>query len=232
MNISIFKYDPSVDAQPYYAKYDVPYKDKMTVLEAITYAHEHGEAVMFDYSCHGRYCGRCSVMLDGEPVLACSTPLTDADHTIEPLRGMRVIRDLIVDRSDFDDRLSKQYQRIRFQPVKEEEIDNFDPAAAAKIYNMVDCTRCGVCNAGCPVFNMSPDKYVGPATMLAIAYRHLDSYDQADRVLEAVNAGLYRCIMCGKCDEVCPRYEIEHVKAWQMLRDAAEERGLKPDYAT
>jgi fumarate reductase iron-sulfur subunit len=231
MKIRIFKYDPAVDAEPRFIEHEVPYKEKMTVLEAIAWVHENKEMVAYDYSCHGRMCGRCAMMLDGIPVLACCTPITNKDHTIEPLKGQTIVRDLIVDKSDFGDRLSKQYNRIRIEPVKLEEIDDFDKKAADTLYDIVNCTRCGCCDAACPVLKEKPDQFVGPATMLAIAFRHLDSYDQADRVLEAVSKGLYHCIQCGMCDTVCQRYEIEHLEAWNMLRKAAEERGLKPSYA-
>ncbi|NCB65197.1 MAG: 4Fe-4S dicluster domain-containing protein [Bacilli bacterium] len=232
MNITIQKYDPAVDAVPYNITYEVPFKDKMTLLEAITYVHENCEFVAFDYSCHGRMCGRCSVMCDGAPRLACSYPLTNEDHAIAPLKGQTVVRDLIVDKTDYHDRLSKQYLRIRTEPLTEEDYNNFDGDAAEIMYDNVNCTRCGICDAACPVFSATPDKYVGPSTMLAIYYRYLDSYDQADRVIEAVSKGLFNCIMCGKCDEVCQRYEIDHVGAWQVLRDEAERRGLKPKSAT
>jgi succinate dehydrogenase/fumarate reductase iron-sulfur protein len=231
MKIKINKYDPATDAEPYYIEHDVAFKEKMTLLEAIVTVHENFEAVAYDYSCHGRMCGRCAVMLDGVPSLACSTPLKDADHTIEPLKGMTVIRDLIVDKSDLDDRLSKQYLRVRTEPIKEEEINDFDGEKAKIIYNVANCTRCGICDASCPARAATPDQYVGPATMTAVAFRFYDSFDQADRVLEAVSKGMYHCIMCGKCDEVCPRPEIKHVEMWKALRAEAEKRSLKPSYA-
>ena len=121
---------------------------------------------------------------------------------------------------------------MRAEPIRAEEIPNVEVAQNSElIYDMSNCTRCGICQAACPVYAANPDSYAGPAAMLATAYRDIDPYDQGDRVLEAVSSGLYRCIMCGKCDEVCPRVEIGHVAAWQSLRDKAEERGLKPSYA-
>lgn len=231
MKIRIFKYDPAVDAEPYYIENEVPFKEKMTLLEAIVYTRENFEAVNYDYSCHGRMCGRCAVMLDGVPSLACSTPLKDAAHTIEPLKGKTVIRDLIVDKTDFDDRLSKQYNRIRTEPIKVEEINNFDGAAAKIIWDDVNCTRCSCCDAACPVYQTMPDQFVGPATMLAVYFRDKDTFDQADRVVEAVSKGLYHCTRCGICDQVCPRSEIKHVDHWNELRAEAEARGLKPSYA-
>ena len=231
MELSFYKYDPAVDAQPSYLTGTVAYTDKMTVLEAIIAFHETVGDVAFDYSCHGRMCGRCGVMVDGVPVLACCTPISDSDHTIEPLSGHTVIRDLVVDRSDMDAKLSETYRRVRIEPVTEAEAAACDGETAARMYEMVSCTRCGVCNAACPVFNESPDEYVGPAAMLAVAYREADPYDQGDRVLEAVSKGLYRCIQCGRCDEVCRRLEIDHLATWATLRAKAEERGLVPSYA-
>ena len=64
-------------------------------------------------------------------------------------------------------------------------------------------------------------------TMLATAYRYYDPYDQADRVVQAVQDGLYRWILCGQCTEVCDSPEIDHLTYWNDLRAAAEQRGLK-----
>jgi heterodisulfide reductase subunit C len=67
--------------------------------------------------------------------------------------------------------------------------------------------------------------------MIAIAYRFLDPLDQGDRVMEAVSNGMYRCIMCGKCDELCVQQDIDHLELWRTLRDAAAKRGIVPSYA-
>lgn len=231
MKISVLKFDPAVDAEPYYVEGEIEYTDKMTLLEAIISFHENCQEIAFDYSCHGRMCGRCSVMLDGSPKLACCTPISDSKHTIEPLGSFTVIRDLIVDKDDLSEILTEVYRRVRLEPITEAEVNDCDGATAANMYEMVACTRCGMCNAACPVYAKTPDKYVGPATMLAVAYRQMDPYDQSDRVFEAVSKGLYHCIQCGQCDETCQRYEIDHQGAWKRLRSAAEEKGLVPSYA-
>lgn len=230
MKITMFKYDPAVDAKPYYVTGEVEYTDKMTLLQCIVAFRENVQDVAFDYSCHGRMCGRCAVMLDGVPALSCSTPITDADHTIEPLKGQTIIRDLIVDKKDYHEKLSQQYQRIRIEPITAETVA-YPKEAGDKLYEMVMCMRCGMCDAACPMMAQKPGEFAGPATLFAIAHRHVDPYDQADRVTEAVAKGLYHCIQCGMCDNVCQRFELKHLDAWKMLREAAEERGLKPSYA-
>ena len=132
--------------------------------------------------------------------------------------------------------LSRQYNRLRIETIVKEDVDKFETPydiaeTAETIWKNTNCMRCGMCNAVCPIYQTMPDKYVGPAHMLAIHYRHLDPYDQGDRIIEAVSGGLYHCIQCGMCDNVCQRDEIDHQAAWKQLRAAAEARGLKPSYA-
>ena len=233
MKFKVQKFDPAVDAAPYYIEGEIAYTEKMTLLEAVNRFNETVGYIAFDYSCHGRQCGRCAVMLDGSPALMCCTPLTDGDHVVEPLKGQQVVRDLIVDKTEYHDRLSRQYVRKRIEPITEEEYLNnagTDNTNSQTLWNLTRCMRCGMCDAVCPVKN-SNSEYAGPSTMVAIAMRHFDPYDQGDRVMDAVSAGLYHCILCGKCDEVCQRYEIDHVGVWQLLRSEAEKRGIKPSYA-
>lgn len=233
MKITVYKYDPAVDAAPYYVSGDVEYREKMTALEALTEFHENIEAVNFDYSCACRLCGRCMMMLNDQPVLICVTPIENKDYTFEPLKGYPVIRDLVVDKTTLDNQLSGIYDRVRIEPFTEETIvpKDYNPEVRDRLYKTEFCCRCGVCNAGCPAVISFPDEYIGPAGMLAIAYRHLDPLDQGDRVMEAVNSGLYRCIMCGRCDVLCAQQDIEHLAAWRILREIAEKRGIKPSYA-
>ena len=233
MKISVCKFDPSKDAAPYYVSGEVPYKERMTALEALVHFHENISAINFDYSCACRLCGRCSVMMDGEPVLACVTPIEDADHVFDPLKGFTVIRDLVVDKTSYDNQLSRLYDRVRVEPFNEKTIvpENYDPTIKDMLYTIEFCNRCGACDASCPAKQAYPDEYVGPAGMLAIGYRYLDPLDQGDRVMEAVSKGLFRCIQCGKCDEVCAQQDINHAEMWKILRKAAEERGIVPSYA-
>ena len=235
MKLTVYKFDPAVDAEPHYVSGDIPFEEHMTGLRAIMRFDEQVAHVNYDHSCRARACGRCAMMLDGRPTLMCTEFLTDEDHTIEPLKGFRVIRDLIVDKSAFDNQLTDIYNRVRVEPFDAETIavdpSSFDRDTMMEMYGIEYCCRCGVCNAACPVMAEHLDDFAGPAALLAEAYRHLDPLDSGDRVMEAVNRGLYRCIQCGTCDQVCASSDIEHLKAWQILRAAAEERGIKPSYA-
>ena len=219
MKITVTRFDPSQDAAPYDQTFEVPFTDKMTALEALMYIYENEEPIAFDYACHGRSCGRCAMMVDGEPKLACITPLTDMAHDIAPLEGYPVLHDLIVDKTQRHLATSARYNRVRFDDLNRDEINQFDMESQEKVYSIEWCTRCGRCSSVCPAMQTSAD-YVGPMTMLATAYRYYDPYDQADRVVQAV-----------QCTEVCDSPEIDHLTYWNDLRAAAEQRGLKPRYA-
>jgi fumarate reductase iron-sulfur subunit/fumarate reductase (CoM/CoB) subunit B len=227
MKITIQKFDPTVDAEPYQAEYDVPKTEYMTVLEALVYIDENLEPLAYDYSCRGRCCGRCSLMLDGEPCTACTKSISDSDHIIEPLNGIPVIRDLVVDKHDMQDRISRISLRVRAEQLTVEDVEApYDYAAYEKVDALGRCARCLVCNASCPVRSTAPGEYIGPSGMVAIANRHFDLYDEGERIIQAVQEGLWNCIMCGKCDEVCPCLEINHIETWNELREAATARGL------
>ena len=96
---------------------------------------------------------------------------------------------------------------------------------ADELFGINYCARCQVCTAGCPARAINPD-YIGPSHMLAVAFRHFDPYDQADRIVEAVQAGC-GIALCGHVHGPLQPAQIDHHLAiWQKLRDAATERGL------
>lgn len=229
MKVSIQKYDPSVDEQPYIVDYDIEWHEHMTVLEAITAVNDELAPVVFDYSCRGRDCGRCAMSLNGQPCLACVTLVDkDGENLVAPLPGFPVVRDLVVDKTKITDRVAGIMKRQRAKPVTLEEINEpVDPEIYAKMNPLEHCARCGVCTASCPVVaEMGLKKFAGPTQMIAIALRHYDPYDQGDRLVEAVQNGLFNCIECGTCNSVCKALEIDHLAVWADLKAAAAERGL------
>ena len=237
MKIKIQKYNPATDDAPYFVTGDVEWRENITALDAVYAFHANVGPVSFDYSCGGRVCGRCAAMVDGEPKPLCMAVLDDSTHTIEPLAGFPIIRDLTVDKKAFDVAVAAAANRVMIEPVTmyTAGAEGFD----YKQYTERDsemmlfaerCSRCGICMSACSARALNKEAYVGPAIMLQEAYRYLDWYDKADRVAGAVGDGLFRCILCGKCDEVCPQ-GIPHMAMWKMLREAAEARGLKPAYA-
>ena len=231
MKVKIQKYDPSMDAEPYFKEFDVDYHENMTILEALVKINPEQEPVVFDYSCRGRTCGRCAICYNGTPALACVTLVDeDGENEITPLTGFPVIRDLIVDKSKVHERVSSIMIRQRAKELTLEDINKpVDPVICKKIDPLEYCARCCVCTAACPVVqSQGLGKFIGPTGLIAIGLRYYDPYDEGDRVVQAVQNGLFQCILCGTCTEVCKALEIDHLSVFNDLRAAAEERGLAP----
>lgn len=234
MNITVYKFDPSVDSKPYYISGTIEYKEDMTALQALIDFHENVAPVNFDYSCAARLCGRCAMLVNGQPHLICATKIEDGDYTFEPLPGYPVVRDLVVDKSAADRELEKIYRRVKVEPYTAEQAlgpVEFDYEYRDLMYPLEFCTRCGSCTSVCPVHAQKPNEYVGPMAMIATAYRHLDPLDQGDRLMEATGAGLFHCIECGTCTAACAQLDILHVELFKLLKDRARERGIAPSYA-
>ena len=243
---TVFKYDPSVDASPTYKEYTVPWRDSITVLEVLRYIHEEFEPASFDYSCRGASCGLCAMKINGTPAYACATLVQEGDElTIEPLDRFPVIRDLIVDKSAVRDRmLSTAPQFIRDTPM--EDPITMKPEAFLTTAILQQCRECMICQSVCPsIADNGFDNYAGPYIMTMLASRYFDEREgQADvRLKTAVHEGLFNCILCGTCTQVCPKgntmkledYEysfIDHVKYFTKMREDAQAAGLEPQSET
>ena len=106
------------------------------------------------------------------------------------------------------EKIAETYKRVRVAPLTEEDLQTYNMEDADELFGINYCARCQVCTAGCPARAINPD-YIGPSHMLAVAFRHFDPYDQADRIVEAVQGGLWDCTMCGTCTAHCNQLEID-----------------------
>ncbi len=228
----VFRFDPSTDAAPYYKEYEVPYEDDgsgfMTGLQVLHYIYENIEPIAYDFNCRGSLCGRCSMRIDGKPGLACYTPLQPGEHTFEPLGNLPIIRDLIIDRKPFAKRFVESgVAKKTVNPVKKSEDIDYN-LYWNTLERLNNCRECMACYDVCYALNNNNDwDYIGPGAMAQIAFRHLDPHDDADRIEQAVFSGLWKCILCGACSQVCPA-QIDHVSLFRGMREEAERRGLKP----
>lgn len=228
----VFRYDPSVDGAPYYSTYEVPWDDDgsgtMTGLQVLNYIYENEEPIVVDYNCRGGLCGRCGMVIDGKPCLACHTSLDAGEHTFEPLGDLPVIRDLMVDRAPFMQKfVASEVAKKTVEPIAGAGNLDFD-LYWNTFERLNSCRECMCCYEACPALTERNDwDFVGPGAMMQIAYRALDPYDEGDRVKQAVFSGLWRCDLCGKCMLVCPA-QIDHVGLLTQLQTMAEQQGLKP----
>lgn len=100
VKIKVKRYDPSGAKEPYYQTYEVPIEKGATVLSVLRYIYEKiDHSLVFYYSCRIGKCAGCQVSVDGKTKLACNT-IVDSDVTLEPQKGYKVVRDLVVDKDE------------------------------------------------------------------------------------------------------------------------------------
>src|SRR5579885_3475875 len=104
MKFRIYRFDPDKDAQPRMQDYDVDMQpsDRM-LLDALIRIKTMDDSLSLRRSCREGVCGSDAMNINGKNGLACTTKLADlpAVVTLKPLPGLPIIRDLIVDMTQF-----------------------------------------------------------------------------------------------------------------------------------
>jgi succinate dehydrogenase / fumarate reductase iron-sulfur subunit len=230
MLFKIYRYDPDKDAKPYMKEYEVELgpNDRM-LLDALIRIKEMDDSLSLRRSCREGVCGSDAMNINGKNGLACITNLADLKTPIElrPLPGMPVIRDLVVDMSQF----FKQYHSVKpylsnDNPAPETEERLQSPEERAELDGLYECILCACCSTSCPSFWWNPDKFVGPAGLLQ-AYRFLaDSRDEStserlDNLEDPYR--LFRCHSIMNCVDVCPK-GLNPTKAIGKIKDMLVKR--------
>ena len=212
VQFEIYRYDPDKDTQPRMQKLQVTLQpsDRMLLDALIRIKAEVDDSLSLRRSCREGVCGSDAMNINGKNGLACVTNLRDLKEPIvlRPIPGLPVIRDLIVDMSQF----FKQYESIKpylinhAPPPEKERLQS--PAEREELNGLYECILCACCSTACPSFWWNPDKFVGPAGLLQ-AYRFIaDSRDQAtSERLDNLNDPyrLFRCHTIMNCVDVCPK---------------------------
>ena len=211
MHFKIYRFNPDVDKKPYMQDYHIELEpsDKK-LLDALVRLKTVDDTLTFRRSCREGVCGSDAMNINGKNGLACITDVADLKQPVEirPLPGMPVIRDLIVDMTQF----FKQYNSIKPYLVNEgpkpdrERLQS--PEDRKELDGLYECILCACCTTSCPSFWWNPDKFVGPAGLLA-AYRFIaDTRDEAtverlDNLEDPYR--LFRCHTIMNCVDVCPK---------------------------
>lgn len=182
------------------------------VLDVLELLKAQDPTLTYRRSCREGVCGSDGINMNGRNGLACITPVSEAAKNgklvLRPLPGLPVVRDLVVDMSQF----YRQYEKIK--PY----LQNNTPAPAqeryqspedrAKLDGLYECILCACCSTACPSFWWNPDKFIGPAGLLQ-AYRFLvDSRDTAtaERLAELDDPfSVFRCRGIMNCVNMCPK---------------------------
>ncbi len=211
MRFQIYRYDPDRDSAPRMQDYDVVLEPTDTMLlDALIRIKAEDDSLALRRSCREGVCGSDAMNINGKNGLACITRVVDLREPVvlRPLPGLPVIRDLIVDMSQF----FKQYHSVKPYLVNNEPAPEKErlqsPEERAELDGLYECILCACCSTACPSFWWNPDKFVGPAGLLQ-AYRFLaDSRDQdASQRLDDLEDPyrLFRCHSIMNCVDVCPK---------------------------
>jgi succinate dehydrogenase / fumarate reductase iron-sulfur subunit len=211
IQLRVRRYDPESDPAPHWEEYRVEAEPSDRVLDLLHQVKWYQDGTLtFRRSCGHGVCGSDAMLINGRNRLACEYLVKDAGTrvTVEPVRGMRVIKDLLVDMDAFwekyrsvmpflvNDELPTDGLERRQSP---EERDRFEDTSK--------CIMCAACTTACPSFWSNPD-YVGPA---AIVNAHRFIFDSRDTATEerlqimADADGVWRCRTIFNCVEACPR---------------------------
>jgi succinate dehydrogenase/fumarate reductase iron-sulfur protein len=188
------------------AQFQVPYRKRMRVLDALEWIAENAAPdLAYRWFCGSKMCGTCAVRMNGREVLACWEAV-EPDMTIEPLRNLPQLRDLVVDRAPFERRvaaLAPWIERPAPYPGFPEPLSHKQMKHAAKA---LDCIGCMCCWSACPVIGLGDlTDFAGPAPLVQLGQTALDPRNDP-RKLAAIlpRTGIFHCVSCYKCEEVCP----------------------------
>jgi succinate dehydrogenase iron-sulfur subunit len=211
MKFRIYRYNPETDRRPRMQDYDLELgPGGAMLLDALVQLKERDDSIAFRRSCREGVCGSDAMNINGRNGLACITPLSDLREPVElrPLPGLPVVRDLIVDMTQF----FKQYHSIKpylvnnDPPPETERLQS--PEDRKELDGLYECILCGCCSTACPSFWWNPDKFVGPAGPLQAYHFIADTRDQAtaERLDDLEDPyRLFRCHTIMNCADVCPK---------------------------
>ncbi|HFE6145903.1 TPA: succinate dehydrogenase iron-sulfur subunit, partial [Legionella pneumophila] len=212
--LSIYRYNPEVDAKPYMKDYEIEIPAKsdpmlLTLLERLK--AEQDPSITYRRSCREGVCGSDGMNINGTNGLACITHLSQLKTdkiVIRPLPGFPVIRDLAVDMTQF----YQQYERIEPYLQNDEVAPARErlqsPEERAQLDGLYECILCACCTSSCPSYWWNPDKFVGPAGLLQARRFLADSRDKATQHrLDLLQDpfSVFRCRTIMNCTNVCPK---------------------------
>ena len=211
ITLKLFRYNPETDTKPHYDTFTLEAEPTDRVLDLMENVKGYQDgSLSFRRSCAHGVCGSCAMRINGQNMLACKTLVQDLKTnkiTVEPILGLPVLKDMIVDMDPFFDHYKSvmpYFVNDDSAPAQEriqsiEERERFD--------DTTKCILCGACTTSCPSF-WSNDEYVGPAAIVNAHRFIFDSRDKgAAERLQILNDqfGVYRCRTIFNCTVACPR---------------------------
>ena len=227
VQLRILRFNPEKDDEPHFEAYVVeaePMERLLDCLHKVKWYQDSGLALR--RSCAHGICGSDAMVVNGVNALACKLLVKDLKQpvVVEPIRGLPLVRDLVVDMEPFfagyralqpwliTDPHEREPERERLQ--SQEDRERYD--------DTTKCILCAACTTSCPIF-WADEEYVGPAAIVNAHRFIFDSRDSGARQrLEILSQkdGAYKCRTVFNCTEACPR-GIKVTQAIQEVKRAA-----------
>lgn len=226
MRFSIYRYNPEKDKAPYMQDFDLDVKAHnchMLLDALLAIKNTLDDTVTLRRSCREGVCGSDGMNINGKNGLACTTHLSDLKEPIvvRPLPGLPVIRDLVVDMTQFYDQYAKVKPYLQNnEPIPAKERLQ-SPEERAKLDGLYECILCACCSTSCPSFWWNPDLFIGPAGLLQALRFIIDSRDtqQQERLADLSDPfSVFRCRGIMNCVDVCPK-GLNPTKAINEIKD-------------
>jgi len=226
VHLKIQRFNPEKDSKPYMGEYDVDMEPTDRVLDALnTVKWQHDGTLAYRRSCAHGICGSDAMRINGRNRLACKVLIQEVGEniTLQPLLGLPVLKDLIVDMEGFFGKYRKVMPYlVNDDPVPADGRERLQSSADRERFDdTTKCILCAACTTSCPSF-WANGQYIGPA---AIVQAHRFIFDSRDQLTEERLAvmneemGVWRCRAAFNCVEACPR-EINITKAIGEVKNA------------
>ena len=222
VKVNILRYNPETDRKGHWEEYILEADPDERILDLLHKVKWFDDgSLAFRRSCAHGVCGSDAMVVNGENMLACQVLVKEVSNPIkiEPIRGLPVIKDLVVDMETF----FESYKKVMPYLINEEEPGERErlqsPEDRDKFEDTTKCILCAACTTSCPVF-WTADTYVGPAAIVNAHRFVFDSRDNASKqrleILKDVN-GAFRCRTAFNCTTACPR-GIQVTKAIEDIK--------------
>lgn len=226
VTLKIYRNNPETEEKGHYDTFTVEAEPTDRVLDLLEHIKGYLDgSLSFRRSCAHGICGSDAMRINGRNLLACKVLVRDLNSqqvTIEPLLGLPVIKDLVVDMEPFFEHYRSVLPYfVNDDPPPEGRERVQTPEERERFDDTTKCILCAACTAACPPY-WSNRQYVGPASIVNAHRFIFDSRDRAAaarlRVLSDRD-GVWRCRTAFNCTEACPR-EIEITKAIAEVKRA------------
>jgi succinate dehydrogenase iron-sulfur subunit len=222
LTVRVRRYNPEVSEDSWWDEWHVecdPLDRLVEVLHQIKWHHDG--TLSFRRSCAHGICGSDAMLIDGRNQLACKVLAEDVAPkvTIEPIRGLAVLKDLIVDMDPFMEGYRSVLPFLINDSGEPDKERRQSAEERARYDDTTKCILCACCTTSCPVF-WGDEAYVGPAAIVNAHRFIFDSRDDAGRErlkILSEKTGVFRCRTTFNCTDACPR-GIEVTKAIQEVK--------------